>query len=210
VKPDYKKEKELWDHGYEFVCGIDEAGRGALAGPLVAGAVILKPGTKKLFDDSKVLSRKKREELFDIIKHQSICWSTGICSTEEINNHGIQSATYLGYKRAIDVLQKRPSFLIIDHYRMPAVDIPQSSITKGDSICQSIAAASIVAKVTRDRIMDELDKRFPIYGLSSHAGYGTKYHLDIISKKGISSVHRLCFTSKPKSNQLNFINEERK
>jgi ribonuclease HII len=205
VKPNFKKERELSKLGFKFVCGIDEAGRGAIAGPLVSGAVILKPKTKSIFDDSKKIKKHKREELFDFIKENSLCWSVGIASIEEIITNGIQNATYLSYHRAIEALKIKPDFLLIDHYRLPANQIPQLPITKGDQISQTIAAASIVAKVTRDRMMDELDKKYSEYDLSKNYGYGTKNHLERIQEIGICEIHRTNFIDKPCRNQLNFI-----
>lgn len=205
MKPNFKKERELWSLGYGFICAIDEAGRGALAGPLVAGSVILKPKTKAIFNDSKLLTKAKRENLFEIIKQESVCWATGTASVDEINRYGIQTSTYLSYNRAIEALQKEPSFLLIDYYRLPSSKIPQLSITKGDRLSQSIAAASIVAKVTRDNLMEQLDKDFPQYKFSSHVGYGTKLHFDMIKLYGPSSIHRAGFIDKPSANQLNFI-----
>ena len=187
------------------MCGIDEAGRGALAGPLVSGAVILDHRTRAIFNDSKVLTSKKRVYLFEKIKSQSIAWAVGLASVEEINLYGIQKSTFLSYKRAIEALKLKPSFLLIDYYRLPMTDIPQMSITKGDKISQSIAAASIVAKVTRDRLMEELDKDFPTYNFSKNFGYGTRIHQEKIRCLGSSSVHRTKFVDKPWANQLNFI-----
>ena len=158
VKPDFKKEKELWKLGFEFVCGIDEAGRGAIAGPLVAGGVILKHQAKPLYNDSKLLTSKVRLKLFDEIKKQSVAWAIGISSVSEIYEFGIQTATYLAYERVLTALKQTPSFLLLDYYRMPSCEIPQVSITKGDQKSQSIAAASIVAKVSRDLIMSDLAK----------------------------------------------------
>ena len=205
MSPNYKKERELWELGYKFVCGIDEAGRGALAGPLVSGAVILKPRTKNLFNDSKLLSQKKREELFEIVMGSAISWAIGLANIKEINEYGIQGATYLSYLRAIKNLKLKPSFLLIDHYRLPGTHIPQASITKGDRLSQTIAAASIVAKVSRDRLMTKFDSDFPCYKFKNNFGYGTKYHQNAIAENGVCSIHRLSFIDKPSINQLNFI-----
>jgi ribonuclease HII len=204
VSPNYKKERELYKLGFKFICGIDEAGRGAIAGPLVSGAVILKPKTKPLFDDSKRLSRSERQKLFKYIKENALSFAVGIASINEIINYGIQSATYLSYKRAIEELSQNPDFLLIDHYRLPGSEIPQFPITKGDQISQSIAAASIVAKVTRDEMMMELDREYQSYDFCNNCGYGTKNHFEVISKIGICKVHRTNFIDKPGTNQLNF------
>lgn len=195
VKPNYQKEYELWSLGYRNICGIDEAGRGALAGPLVAGAVILKRNSPKIFNDSKKLTKKARSELFEIIKTKAAAWSVALVEVEEINRYGIQSATYVAYNRALEALNITPDFLMIDHYRLPATKTPQNSITKGDQLCQSIAAASIVAKVWRDNLMAELDADFPDYKLKSHLGYGTRSHLNLIGKLGPSKIHRTAFIS---------------
>lgn len=205
MKPHFKKERELLGLGFDFICGLDEAGRGALAGPLVAGAVILNPKTKRLFNDSKLLSRKKREDLFEILKKISIAWSTGIVSVEEINNFGIQTANYLAFERAIQNLSIKPSFLLIDYYRLPGTNIPQSSITKGDRVSQSIAAASIVAKVERDRMMTELENETLGYRFDKHMGYSTKLHQKMIIELGASELHRTKFIDKKGQNQLHFI-----
>ncbi|MDH4358618.1 MAG: ribonuclease HII [Candidatus Berkelbacteria bacterium] len=183
--------------GYSRLCGIDEAGRGALAGPLVAAAVILPVKFKVAVKDSKQLKNEERTALSRLIKEKSICWSIGLSSVEEINAFGIQSATYIAYHRAIDLLEKKPDFLIIDHYRLPATRIPQKSITFGDRLCPTISAASIIAKTTRDQIMQDLSRRNELkkYKLHKHFGYGTKLHLKIVAKIGPSSEHRIKYIS---------------
>jgi ribonuclease HII len=204
VKPDFQKEKELWNLGFKYVCGIDEAGRGAIAGPLVASAVILRPKSKACYNDSKLLSAKTRETLCLKIKKTALCWSVGISSVEEINRFGIQSATYMAYERAYLALDPLPDFLLIDHYHFPKKDIPQAPITKGDQKSQSIAAASIVAKVTRDRIMSDISIEYPDYGFEKHMGYGTAYHLKQLKLCGSCDLHRTDFIDKASANQLNF------
>lgn len=183
--------------GYSLICGIDEAGRGALAGPLVAAAVVLPAGIKIKLKDSKQLTRKKRLLLSRSIKRKSICWAVGLCSTQEINEFGIQSATYVAYHRAINSLQKKPDFLLIDHYRLPGAMTPQKNVTFGDRLCPTISAASIIAKTQRDQIMRSLSRRKELkrYHFHKHFGYGTKLHLKIITKIGPSSEHRTKYIS---------------
>lgn len=205
MKPDFKKEKELWALGYNRVCGIDEAGRGALAGPLVAAGVILPPKIKCQFNDSKLIEADKRRVLFEKIKEISLAFAVGIASVEEINTFGIQPATYIAYKRAYTSIKLEPSFILVDHYRIPTCKIPQCAITFGDRLSQSIAAASIVAKVTRDEIMISLHKEFPNYHLKQHKGYGTTKHFKQIEKYGLSKIHRKSFIDKRHTNQLDFI-----
>ncbi len=178
----------------ELICGIDEAGRGPLAGPVCAGAVILKKDVEILYlNDSKKLSAKKRDELFDKIKELSLACSVGLSDNKRIDEINILNATYEAMKKAIEGLGKRPDILLNDYVRIPGVDIKQVSITHGDAQSVSIAAASIMAKVTRDRIMDEYEKEFPGYGFSQNKGYGTQQHIDAIREKGLTPIHRLSF-----------------
>lgn len=204
MKPDFQKEKELWSLGFKYVCGIDEAGRGAIAGPLVASAVILKPRSQPCYNDSKQLCFNQRARLFEKIKRTALSWAIGTASVGEINLHGIQVATYLAYERAFRALDPLPDFLLIDYYHFPKSDIPQASITKGDQKSQSIAAASIMAKLTRDLMMIELSKKFNNYGLEKHMGYGTTHHFKMLAKYGLSELHRDKFVDKGALNQLNF------
>jgi ribonuclease HII len=195
--PTLKFEKTAWAEGFKFVCGIDEAGRGALAGPLVAAAVVLKSKKQTKFQDSKLLSAEQRLSLFKIIT--STCsWGVGIIEVDAINKYGIQSATYLAYHEAVKNLPSSPDFLLIDHYRLPGTTISQKSITFGDRLSQSIAAASIVAKVSRDKIMAELSKQkvYSKYRFDKHKGYGTRLHLENLAKHGPSSIHRTCYRLK--------------
>lgn len=176
-----------------MVCGIDEAGRGALAGPLVAAGVILKPKTNLNAKDSKLLGRLQREKLFEIIKVESIDWAYSVAGVEEINRVGIQAATYVAFHRVISELKREPDFLLIDHYRLPATIIPQLNLTFGDRLTKAIGAASIVAKVIRDKIMRDLsgNKKLKYYDFANNFGYGTKKHLEAINRFGISCHHRL-------------------
>ncbi len=186
-----------YEHKYEhigWVCGIDEAGRGPLAGPVVAGAVILPKDSKILYlNDSKKLSEKKREELFDIIMEQAVAVGVGIVSPQRIDEINILRATYEAMRQAIGKLSVAPQILLNDAVTIPDVIFPQVPIIKGDAKSVSIAAASIVAKVTRDRLMKEYDKQMPEYGFASHKGYGSAAHIEAIKKYGPSSIHRKTF-----------------
>jgi len=195
--PNFDCEKELSSQGYELIAGIDEAGRGALAGPVVAGAVILPssycPPWLKLVRDSKELSPKKREFLFDLIYKESLAVGVGIISPEIIDDINILQATLLAMKQAVETLSNQPHFLLIDRLTLPGCAIPQRGITRGDKLCLSIACASIVAKVTRDHIMEEFDVAYPGYGFARHKGYGTREHVLCLQRRGPSPIHRLSF-----------------
>ena len=187
-------ENEGYSKGYLYIGGIDEAGRGPLAGPVVASVVVFKQNTKiEGINDSKKLSEAKREELFDIIKEQAIDYGIGIVNNEEIDEINILNATYLAMKKALNCLKNTPDYLLIDAATIPGISIDQKPIIKGDSKSISIAAASILAKVTRDNIMYQYDEMFPEYGFKSHKGYGTKEHYEAIEKYGITRIHRKSF-----------------
>ena len=187
-------ENEGYNRGFLYIGGIDEAGRGPLAGPVVASVVVFKKDTKiEGVNDSKKLSEQKRNELFDIIKEQALDYGIGIVSNNEIDEINILNATYLAMNRAINCLKNKPDYLLIDAATIPNLNIAQKPIIKGDSKSISIAAASILAKVTRDSIMYEYDNIYPEYGFKSHKGYGTKEHYDAISKNGITEIHRKSF-----------------
>ncbi|OXX84426.1 ribonuclease HII [Paraclostridium benzoelyticum] len=187
-------ENEGYEKGYTYIGGIDEAGRGPLAGPVVAAVVVFKPGTKiEGINDSKKLSEAKRDELFDIIRDQALDYGIGIVQREEIDEYNILNATYMAMKKAINCLKKSPDYLLVDAAHVPDVSIDQKSIIKGDSKSISIAAASILAKVTRDSIMYEYDKMYPEYGFASHKGYGTDQHYKAIREHGITTIHRRSF-----------------
>lgn len=187
-------ENEGYKNGYTYIGGIDEAGRGPLAGPVVAAVVVFKPGTKiEGINDSKKLSEAKRDELFDIIREQALDYGIGIVQREEIDEYNILNATYMAMKKAINCLKKTPDYLLVDAAHVPDVNIEQKSIIKGDSKSISIAAASILAKVTRDSIMYEYDKMYPEYGFASHKGYGTDQHYKAIREHGITTIHRRSF-----------------
>ncbi|MBE5969122.1 MAG: ribonuclease HII [Lachnospiraceae bacterium] len=178
----------------EFICGIDEAGRGPLAGPVVAGAVILDKTKEILYlNDSKKLSEKKREALFDEIMEKAIAVGVGIVDEKVIDDINILQATYKAMRLAIDNLKVKPQILLNDAVIIPDVDIPQEKIIKGDAKSVSIAAASIIAKVTRDRLMAKYDEKYPDYGFAGHKGYGTAAHIEKIKEIGPCPIHRRSF-----------------
>ena len=188
----YEKQYET----YGYVCGIDEVGRGPLAGPVVAGAVIL-PKDCQIFylNDSKQLSEKKREELYEVIMEQAVACGIGYASPERIDEINILQATYEAMREAISKLSVSPDILLNDAVTIPKVDIKQVPIIKGDAKSVSIAAASIIAKVTRDRIMREYDRIYPGYGFSDNKGYGSATHIETLKKKGPVPIHRRTFIS---------------
>lgn len=191
-----KKMKEFEEHYscYEAICGIDEAGRGPLAGPVAAGAVILPKDCEILYlNDSKQLSAKKREELYDIIMEQAIAVGVGIISPKVIDEINILKATYKAMQMAVDSLKVKPDLLLNDAVRIPDIAIKQVPIIKGDAKSVSIAAASIIAKVTRDRMMLEYDKLYPVYHFASNKGYGCAAHMDAIRQYGPCPIHRKTF-----------------
>ena len=186
--------EQQYEQQYTFICGIDEAGRGPLAGPVVAGAVILPKDCEILYlNDSKKLSEKKREELFLEIQQKAISAAVGIIEPADIDRYNILQATYMAMRKAIENLSQTPDILLNDAVTIPEVHIPQCPIIKGDAKSVSIAAASIMAKVTRDHIMYEYDKQYPEYGFAEHKGYGTQMHYDAILKYGKIPIHRTSF-----------------
>ena len=190
-------ENQAYESGYQSVCGIDEAGRGPLAGPVFAAAVILPRNTTiDGLNDSKKLSEKKREFLFDKIKETAISWSIAFATEEEIDRVNILQATFLAMRRACETMPKPADFALIDGNRMPLLSIPGQSIIKGDGLSQSIAAASILAKVSRDRLMVELDQLYPEYQFAKHKGYGTALHRSLLLQHGPSPIHRKSFLGK--------------
>lgn len=192
-----KYEKEAFSLGYTNICGVDEAGRGPLAGPVCAAAVIL-PRNQIIEDvnDSKKLSEKKREILFDVIKNQALSYSIAFATVEEIENLNILEATMLAMKRAVKGLNITPDFVMVDGNKCPEIDIKCESIVKGDANSMSIAAASILAKVSRDRLCYEYAKQYPQYSFDKHKGYGTKLHIEMIRKYGPCPIHRKSFLKK--------------
>lgn len=190
-------EENLREKGYMAVCGVDEAGRGPLAGPVYAAAVILPKDVEiEGLNDSKKLSEKKREKLFDEICEKAISYSIASASEREIDEINILQATFLAMKRAVDGLSQKADFVLIDGNRMPHLEVDGDTVIKGDAVCKSIAAASILAKVSRDRFMLEVDKQYPEYCFSQHKGYGTKLHYEKINEFGVSPVHRKTFLKK--------------
>ncbi|MBD5544279.1 MAG: ribonuclease HII [Lachnospiraceae bacterium] len=179
---------------YSYICGIDEVGRGPLAGPVVAGAVILPKDTDILYiNDSKKLSEKKREELYEVIMEKAVATGIGYASPERIDEINILQATYEAMREAIQNLAVVPDILLNDAVTIPKVDIPQIPIIKGDAKSISIGAASIIAKVTRDRLMVEYDKLMPEYGFASNKGYGAKAHIEALRAYGPTPIHRKSF-----------------
>jgi len=195
--PNLDEEDKLKSQGYELIAGIDEVGRGALAGPVVAGAVILPhPANLPWFGlvrDSKKLNSRKRESLFDLINKEAVAVGIGIVPSQVIDSINILKATKLAMMQAVEKLSKQPNFLLIDRLSLSQCPIPQRGITRGDESCLSIACASIIAKVTRDRIMEEFDQIYPGYGFAQHKGYGTQKHMSCLRKLGPSPIHRLYF-----------------
>jgi ribonuclease HII len=195
--PNSGHEDELKSQGYELVAGIDEVGRGALAGPVVASAVILPhPASLPWFQlvrDSKELNSRKRESLFDLITKEAVAVGIGIVPSRVIDSVNILRATRLAMMQAVEKLSKQPSFLLIDRLTLPQCPIPQRGITGGDRLCLSIACASIIAKVTRDRMMEKFDQIYPGYGFAQHKGYGTGRHILCLRSLGPSPIHRLYF-----------------
>ncbi len=196
-RPDLSAETELFAQGFRRVAGIDEAGRGALAGPVVAAAVILprEPRGDWLdgVRDSKVLNRSQRERLYLEITTHALAVGVGMAHHGVIETRNIVGATRLAMRRAVNHLAAAPDFLLIDYLRLPEVDLPQRGITHGDALCLSIACASIVAKVTRDVVMSRFDERYPGYGLAAHKGYGTRRHLECLRRLGPCRIHRRSF-----------------
>lgn len=192
---EYTIEQELWDYGYKYVCGVDEAGRGPLCGPVVAAAVILPQGLYiDGLNDSKKISAKKREQLFDIICECAVAYSIVEGSVEEINATNILETTMNSMRRAISSLSTQADFALVDGNIARNFPVSVKTVVHGDAISPSIAAASILAKVTRDRLCVEMDKQFPMYNIAKHKGYGTKEHMDALRKYGAEpSIYRTKF-----------------
>lgn len=190
-------EKEALAKGYKTVCGVDEAGRGPLAGPVCAAAVILPEGV--IIDgvnDSKKLSEKKRESLFDVIREQALSYSIAYATVDEIEEINILNATMLAMRRAINGLEIKADYAMIDGNKIPPIDIDAECIVKGDAKSMSIACASILAKVSRDRLLYKYAEEYPMYGFDKHKGYGTKVHREAILKYGPCPYHRKSFLKK--------------
>ncbi len=188
-------EDEAYEKGYEIIAGIDEAGRGPLAGPVVSAAVILRRGSFiEGLNDSKKLTPQKRDKLYDIIMKNALSVGVGIVDEKVIDEINILNATKVAMKQAVEKLIINPDILLTDAVKLSEVKIPQISIVKGDAKSVSIAAASVIAKVTRDRFIEKMDSEYPQYGFSKHKGYGTKEHIEAIKKYGICPIHRVSFT----------------
>ena len=200
---DYSLESELYEQGYTQVCGVDVAGRGPLCGPVVAAACILPCGlVLPGLNDSKKLSEKKRDLLFDQIRENAIAYSIASASVEEINQLNILEATLLAMRRAIEGLPVKADFALIDGNVSRGFQIDAKAVISGDATSPSIAAASILAKVTRDRMCIDLDREYPQYGIAKHKGYGTKVHMDALREHGPSPIHRTQF--------IRFLEKEKK
>jgi len=195
--PTFIEEERLWQQGYQLVAGIDEVGRGPLAGPVVAAAVILTPASRLSWllqlRDSKRLAPRKREFLSSCIQREALAVGVGVVPPETIDGRGIVAATRLAMRLAVEELARSPDFLLIDWITVPELDIPQRSITRGDNLSRSIAAASIVAKVHRDRLMIEYDGLYSGYGFARNKGYPTTEHLAKLRRLGCCPIHRASF-----------------
>ena len=192
--PNFEYEEKLYSEGYTSVCGCDEAGRGPLCGPVVAAAVILPLGIEiDGLNDSKKLTEKKREKLFDIIKEKAIAYAIAEASPEEIDEINILNASMLAMRRAVEALPTKADFALIDGNCSRGFEIPTETVVSGDAKSCSIAAASILAKVTRDRGCIDLDREYPMYGIAKHKGYPTKDHMNAVREHGPSPIHRKTF-----------------
>lgn len=190
-------EKEIFEQGYQLVCGVDEAGRGPLAGPVCAAAVILPPEIDiPGLDDSKKLSDKKRRELFPAIQEKAVAYAIAMADHSEIDEINILQATFLAMKRAVSQLSVKPDFALVDGNRETDFGVPVRTVIHGDSLSASIAAASILAKVTRDDLMLEMAKQYPQYSFEVHKGYGTKAHYAALTEHGPCPIHRMSFLKK--------------
>ena len=195
-------EKSFYCDDIEVICGVDEAGRGPLAGPVCAAAVILPRGLEiPGLTDSKKLTDKKRRELFPVIQEQAIAYGIGFATEQEIDEINILQATFLAMQRALDQLKVRPDLALIDGNREKDFGLPVKTVVKGDSLSANIAAASVLAKVTRDNLMVELAETYPQYGFEIHKGYGTKAHYAALREHGASPIHRMTFLKKFYGNQ---------
>ena len=190
-------ESEIYAEGFSLICGVDEAGRGPLAGPVCAAAVILPRGLEiDGLNDSKKLTEKKREALYDPIRAKAIAYGIAFATVEEIEELNILNATFLAMNRAIEQLNPVPELALIDGNRSTGIRFPSRCVVKGDARCADIAAASVLAKVTRDRYMLEMAGKYPEYHFEQHKGYGTKLHYDALREYGPSPIHRMSFLKK--------------
>ena len=197
-KPSFKEENLLREQGYRIIAGVDEVGRGALMGPVVAAAVILpdviKARWKGKVRDSKQLKQEEREYLYTYIEEVSISMGTGYISNEVIDEVGIAKATRLAMVEAIAQLKPEPQYILIDYFNLPETTLPNRGVEDGDSLCFSIACASIIAKVSRDRMVTQMDEKYPGYGFAEHKGYSTSKHLECLRRKGPCPLHRRSFS----------------
>lgn len=201
ITPDFYREENLFRRGYENVAGIDEAGRGPLAGPVVAAAIIFSKNKllNKLLEigirDSKLLSPKKREYLYELILEKCHAWSIGVVSEETIDEINILEASLLAMRKAVEKLEIKPDFLLIDgNHTIENYPVSQIAIPRADQYVFSVSAASILAKVTRDKMLIDFDEEYPEYGFAQHKGYGTKFHMEMLSKIGPCKIHRRSFS----------------
>ena len=197
ANPSYFYEYSFAEQGFTLIAGIDEAGRAPLAGPVTAAAVILdissKPNCLDEVRDSKLLNHKTRLKLEGAIQREAISWGVGMVSNLDIDDHGIARATRLAMKQAVNKLAPAPQALLVDYFHLPEVNLPQKGVTHGDRLSISIACASILAKVARDRLMEEMDERYPKYGFCRNKGYATREHLEAVKKTGPCPIHRFSF-----------------
>lgn len=193
----WKIERACFEDGFACVCGVDEAGRGPLAGPVCAAAVIL-PANLELsgLNDSKKLTDKKRRELYEMITEQATAYAITLVDEKTIDEFNILQATFLAMQQAVGELKMTPDLVLIDGNRAPELSVPTKTVIKGDSLSASIAAASILAKVTRDRLMEQMDETYPQYGFAVHKGYGTKRHYEALRTYGPCEIHRMSFLKK--------------
>ena len=193
--PTLEREQALWAEGHEFVAGLDEVGRGPLAGPVIAAAVVFPPGQLSIdgIRDSKLLSPLQREMVESRVKKEALAWTVGAASVKEIDRLNIRRATILAMRRAIARLPSAPDHVLVDGNPLPELDTPHDAIVKGDRTCLSIAAASVIAKCLRDRLMEQLAKRYPHFSWETNKGYGTAAHLDALDEFGPTGHHRKTF-----------------
>jgi len=196
IAPTLERESALWAQGHEVVAGVDEVGRGPLAGPVIAAAVVFPPGQLPIegLRDSKLLTRRQRDRAVLEVKSQAFAWTVGAASVKEIDKLNIRRATALAMRRALDSLPCSPDYVLIDGNPVPELGSSHEAIVKGDRVCQSIAAASVVAKCLRDHLMTLLARRYPRFGWDSNKGYGTAAHLDALEEIGPSPHHRKSFS----------------
>ncbi len=195
ISPTQRLERQLRAQGFATVAGVDEAGAGALAGPVVAGAVVWRDGVSGAgIRDSKLLSAGARDRMYEMIVEQSVAWAPGIATVEEINTIGIRPANLLAMRRAVEALALQADYVLVDAWTIPGLKLPQQGIIRADQKILCVAAASIIAKVTRDRLMAGLHAQFPVYGFHKHKGYGTRVHQEAIEKYGPCEAHRVSWS----------------